>query len=119
MGWLCDYNIKHLRHKYMLPLPWLHGWALLYTATGSGDMEGRQRSWKKETDSQMCTAEQEVSPDGRVTALSLHKLSDTSAVFISRTFDKKSIYLQGIRAPYAQSKVNTKEILTTAFAFYH
>lgn len=63
----------------------------------------------------MCTAEQEVSPDGRVTALSLGKLSDTSAVFSSRPFDKESIYLQGIRAPYAQSKVSTKEILTTFY----
>lgn len=50
-------------------------------------------------------------------AVSLHKLSDTSAVFISRPFDKDSFYLQGIRAPYAQSKVNTAEILTM-FAFY-
>lgn len=53
-----------------------------------------------------------------VTALSLCKLSDTSAVFISRPFDKESIYLQGIRALSAQSKVDTKEILTTAFAIY-
>lgn len=51
------------------------------------------------------------------TAASLHKLTDTSVVFISGPFDKDSFYLQGIRAPYAQSKVNTAEILTM-FAFY-
>lgn len=70
----------------------------------------------------MCTAEQEVSRMGgwlSVNALTLRKLSDTSAVFISRPFDKESIYLQGIRAPYTQSKVNTKEILTTACVLYH
>lgn len=54
-----------------------------------------------------------------VTAVSLHRLNDTSAVFISRPFDKESVYLQGIRAPYARSKVNTKEILTTTFVFNH
>lgn len=50
-----------------------------------------------------------------VAAVCLHKLSDTSAEFISRPFDKDSFYLQCIRA---QSKVNSKEILATTFAVY-
>lgn len=71
MGSLCDYNLKHLTHKYMLA-PALIAW--LRPAVGcsrlwrmKGDMKGGDRRVeKKETDRQMCSAGQEVCPDGRV-----------------------------------------------------